>query len=81
MQTSTHTERKVFCEVDSVTMSEFFEGGRSGLTPEYRMRLFAPEYKGEQLLRYNNELYSIYRTYVPRNDVIELYVEKKKGDE
>ena len=35
----TRTERSVFCKVDSVTRAEFFDAGRSGLNPEYRIFL------------------------------------------
>lgn len=74
------TERKVYCQVDSVTLSEWVEGGRIGLNPEYRMRMFAPEYNGEQLLKYNDVVYQIYRTYLARNDSIDLYVQRRQGN-
>ena len=74
------TERKVYCQVDSVTLSEWSEGGRIGLNPEYRMRMFAPEYQGEQLLKYNNVVYQIYRTYRSRDDSIDLYVQRRQGN-
>lgn len=74
------TERKVFCQVDSVTLSEWSEGGRIGLNPEFRMRMFSPEYRGEQLLKYNGILYTIYRSYRGRDDTIDLYVERKHGN-
>ena len=77
---STQTERKVYCRVDSVTLTEWSEGGRIGLNPEYRMRMFAPEYHGEELLKYNGIVYTIYRTYRTRNDSIDLYVERKHGN-
>ena len=32
---TTTKEREVFCQVNSVTRSEFFEAGRNGLNPEY----------------------------------------------
>lgn len=73
------TERKVFAEVTSVGQSEWFEGGRQGLNPQFRFRMFAPDYQGESLLKYNNVVYSIYRTYVDRDEIIELYTELKKG--
>ena len=75
----TQTSRDVFCQVDSVTRSEFFEGGRNGLNPEYRMTLFFGDYEGEKLLIYNGNTFSVYRTYQGRNDTIELYVERKGG--
>ena len=43
--------------------------------------MFAPDYKGEQNLEIDGEVYSIYRTYFAKNDMIELYVEKRRGDE
>lgn len=73
------TERKVFAEVTSVGQSEWFEGGRQGLNPQLRFRMFAYDYQGESLLKYNNTIYSIYRTYVDKNEIIELYTELKKG--
>lgn len=75
----TKTEREVFCSVDSVTRSEFFEGGRSGLNPEYRITLFEPDYQGELEVVYNGVAYGVYRTYHARTDIMELYVERKGG--
>ena len=79
LETSTE-KKKVFCQVDSVTSSEFFDGGKSGLNPEFRMTLFKYDYSGEKLLEYNGQEYSIYRTYIRRTDEIELYVERKSGN-
>jgi hypothetical protein len=73
------TRRMVFCQVDSVTRAEFFDGGRNGLNPEYRMTMFFGDYNGEKLLSYNGQTYSVYRTYQGKNDTIELYVERKGG--
>jgi hypothetical protein len=75
----TLTERQVFCNVSSVTASEFFEGGRNGLNPEYRMTMFNGDYQGETMLKFNGHTYAIYRTYLDRNDNLELYVERKGG--
>jgi hypothetical protein len=75
----TETNRQVFCRVDSVTASEFFEGGRNGLNPEYRMTMFRHDYSGEPIVEYNGQRYSVYRTYIGRDDMIELYVERKGG--
>ena len=75
----TPTARKVYCDVSSVSQSEWFEGGRNGLNPALRFRMFAPDYKGEKTLTFNGSEYSIYRTYVDRNETIDLYVEERKG--
>lgn len=80
MQT-TKTERMVFCNVSSVTQTEWFEGGRSGLNPELRVTMFAYDYGNEELVKVNNIIYSIYRTYITDNDEIELYLERRHGND
>lgn len=75
----TETGHDVFCQVDSVTRAEFFEGGRNGLNPEFRMTMFFVDYNDEKTLLYRGKAYSIYRTYMGKNDTIELYVERKGG--
>lgn len=73
------SERTVFCQINSVTQSEYFEAGRAGLKAEYRATMNESEYQGEELCEYNNIRYGIYRTYRGRNDLIELYLERKAG--
>ena len=73
------TEKEVFCQVDSVTQREFFEGGRNGLNPEYKITMFRYDYNNEPIIAYNGNQYAVYRTYLRRNDLIELYVERKGG--
>lgn len=74
------TERQVFVSVQSVASSEWFEGGRNGLNPELRFTMFHPDYHGEDEIKYKDKYYRIYRTYIGRNDTIELYAEKRKGN-
>ena len=75
----TPNTRQVFCKVDSVTGSEFFEGGRNGLNPEFRMTMFYGDYNGERVVGYKGKKYSVYRTYLAKTDIIELYVERQGG--
>jgi SPP1 family predicted phage head-tail adaptor len=76
---TTKTSREVYCNVSSVSASEFYQGGQAGLKPEYRFTMFAPDYANETIVEYNDVRYSVYRTYKARNDTIELYVERKVG--
>lgn len=73
----TEIKREVFCKVDSVTRSEWFEGARNSMKPELRITMFRYDYSGEMYLEYNDEIYKIYRTYFNKNDDIQLYVEKR----
>lgn len=76
---TTPSSTDVFVQVDSVSQSEFFEAGRNGHNPEYRFRMFSGDYDGQTECEYNGDKYAIYRTYKRRNDVVELYVERKGG--
>lgn len=76
----TTTRKKIYCDVSSVSGSEWFEGGRNGLNPELRLTMFSGDYNGEKLIEYNGTEYSIYRTYLARNNSIELYVERRGGN-
>ena len=75
----TETSRQVFCNIGSVTGSEFFEAGQSGVRPEFRVTMIAQEYNDEKIVAFNNKRYGVYRTYFGRNDTIELYVEEQEG--
>ncbi len=77
-QTS-ETARQVFCQVDSVTRQEFFDGGRNGLNPELRFTLFRYDYENEPVVEYSGRRYAVYRTFLGRNDTVELYCERKGG--
>ena len=71
--------REVMCQVNSVTRNEFFEAGRNGLNPEYVFRVFFGDYDGERIVEYKGKRYGVYRTYHGRNDMMELYAERKGG--
>jgi hypothetical protein len=70
----------VFGDVDSVTQTEFFSGGRLGLQPQLKITIYDFEYHDEPIVQIDQKCYSVYRTYlVPDSDKIELYVEEKGG--
>ena len=77
--TTTETQKEVFCEVTSVSRSEFFSAQKAGLSPSFTFRVAAVEYEGEKLIEYRGERYRIYRTYLRFDDTIELYAEYKDG--
>lgn len=78
-QIAVEKKRSVFCNISSVSASEWFEAGRNGVKAEYRATMFAPDYEGEQVAELNGVRYGIYRTYLGRNEEIELYLERKAG--
>lgn len=76
---ATKTSKQVMCQVDSITRAEFFEGGRNGLNPEFKFTMFNGDYSGESIVEYQGKTYAVYRTYLRRTDIVELYVERKGG--
>lgn len=72
-------KKKCYCDVTSVTATEFFQGGAQGLKPDLRFVVQFCDYSNQMEVEYNNTLYSIYRTYRGKNDLIELYAERKQG--
>ena len=76
---ATKTSKQVMCQVDSITRAEFFEGDRNGLNPEFKFTMFFGDYSGESIVEYQGKTYAVYRTYLRRTDIIELYVERKGG--
>lgn len=77
----TQVKRLVYGQISSVSSTEFFSGGQNGLTPEWRIDMFAPDYEDEEKAEVNGVVYTIYRHYWRRNDVLELYLERRRGDD
>ena len=71
--------RPVFCDVRSVSYSEWFEAGRNDMKPELSFVIYQYDYDGEKIVEYQGKRYGIYRTYVGTNDRLELYAESKGG--
>lgn len=72
--------KRIFCRIESIDRSEYFEGGRNGIRPEMKFVVFAKDYEGEEQLTYDKKPYAIYRTYqIPGSDYMELYTQVKGG--
>ena len=80
-QIAAETAREVFCNVGSVSRAEWFDAGRNGMKPQYKVTMFAPDYAGETIAEYGGKRYGVYRTYLGQNETVELYLEQKGGVE
>lgn len=49
------------------------------MNPEFRFTVFFGDYSDEPIVIYKGNRYAVYRTYLTRNDRLELYVERKGG--
>ena len=71
---------EVFCDVRSITRTEWFNAGRNGIQhPEFVFVINRNEYNGEKIVQYKDQFYGVYRTYEAKNENLELYVEAKGG--
>ena len=77
-EVATEVETTVFCEVDSITQTEFYQAANTELNPEYKFTIFFGDYSDQPIVIYNGVRYAIYRTY-RADDNLELYVERKIG--
>lgn len=71
--------KEVFCSVDSVTRSEWYQAGHAGLKPEFRAVINWMDYEGQTIVIYQDVRYAVYRTYRVNRDTLELYLERKAG--
>ena len=74
----------VYATLSSISRAEwtsYSSTGRSGLVPAYMATVFMGDYNGESIAEYNGERYGIYRTYERDDEQVELYLEKKAGNE
>ena len=76
-QAVTETARTVYCTVQSVSRSEFYNALNAGVQPEYVFKLaLAEDYQGERVVRYKGQKFRIIRTYMTSDDGIELTCER-----
>lgn len=73
----TDTARTVYCTVQSVSRTEFYNGLNAGVMPEYVFRLaLAEDYQNERIVFFRGQKYRVIRTYVTEDDGIEITVER-----
>lgn len=85
----TVTARQIYCNISSVTGTEWFAGGQNGIRPEYRVIVFRYDYHGEETVNIGGCIdgqeviggtyYTVYRTYYRDTDDLELYLERRAG--
>lgn len=80
----TETKNTVYATLSSISRQEwasYASTGRQGLVPAYTVTTFFGNYNGESLVDIDGVRYGIYRTYERDDEQVELYLEKKAGNE
>lgn len=70
--TDTETMEQVFCNVKSVSRTEFYEAYKAGLSLALSIEMWNDEYAGQKEIEYNNKRYRVERTYMKDRQTIEL---------
>ena len=81
---ATEKSTTVLATVSSISRAEwtaYMTTGRSGLVPAYTVTVYFGDYNGETIAEYEGERFGIYRTYERDDEQVELYLEKKAGNE
>lgn len=75
-------KREIYVSEENISRNEWFQAGRNGLKAKLLLKTASINYFGEEEIEYQGICYSIYRTYYQKEqDEIELYLEKKAGNE
>ena len=72
--------RKVWCKVESASGRECARMGQNNIRPQRRVTLWANEYDEQDTVELEGKKYGVYRTFQPNPEEIELYLERKAGD-
>ena len=73
------SETAVFCEISSVSQSEFYKAAAVGYKPQCRLKMWQDEYGGQSLVRIGKVYYSVIRNFTA-NGTTELYIEGRVGN-
>ena len=63
---------EIFCNEKSVRASEFYQAQAIGMKPELVLEVMALDYNKEKYVKFEDEEYTVLRTYKVSRDKIEL---------
>lgn len=69
---SSEIKRKVYCDVNSIRQSEFYQAQANGFKAELSVLLRNFEYKNEEIAELDSVRYKILRSYDKKDGTIEL---------
>ena len=73
----TEPARRVYCNVQSVSRSEYYTAMNAGMRPEWVFKLaVAEDYQDERVVRYKGKKLRVVRTYMTDDGGIEITCER-----
>lgn len=73
--------RSVYAKEKSIPQSEFFAAAQGIIQPSTCFIIRSCEYEGEEFIRYNNQIYHVYRIFNTKNGMCEIWCEVRAGDQ
>lgn len=67
-----YDEEEVYCNEKSIKSSEFYQAQSVGMKPEVTIELMIADYSKEKHVKYDDEEYTVLRTYKTSPEKIEL---------
>ena len=77
---TTPTPKTYIGEVKSITQNEYYKADQAGIRPQGIIIMSRFDYDGETQLQIGSDTFTIYRTYQPGIDKIELYYGERVGN-
>lgn len=65
-------DNEVYCNEKSIKASEFYQAQAVGMKPEVSIELMLVDYSKEKYIKYDDEEYTVLRTYKTSSEKIEL---------
>ena len=74
------SEQECWCAELPVTATEFYKAGLLDIRPNMTLKTLSENYSGQKKARFNDVIYSVYRTYEDTSGYVYLYLTEKVGD-
>lgn len=68
-----------FCEFQSISYKEFYQAQATGFKPEMNLKVSSWDYSNEEYIRYEDEDYTIIKTYQIRDNPDEILLTCARG--
>ena len=65
-------DNEIFCNEKSIRYSEFYQAQAVGMKPELILEVMLADYNKEKFIKYQNEEYTVLKTYKISTERIEL---------
>jgi hypothetical protein len=80
--TVTYSESYIFCKKKSVRQSEFYQAAVTDYKPSIVLIVKTADYSGEKYVNFNNEEFTVIRTFQTTEEDIEIVLESgvRHGD-